>query len=135
MFHYCKLQNTFLDYTLLCQKKALWMISNQLSPYHCRSIFTTYEFYMIHQDTQVYILSSKFRLLGHSRSDSDSDHMSHCIHSQTFHCYNLNVKKNKSYGISIIYIVRLSGQLSFQWSYMILGARTDTPHADDSVVH
>ena len=91
------------------------MISKHLSQYHYRSMFTTYVFYMIHQDTQAYILSSMFRLLGHSRSDSDNGHMSHCIQSQTFRCYNLNVKKNKSYGIFIINIVRQSVQISSQW--------------------
>ena len=98
-------------------------------------MFTTYVFYMIHQDTQAYILSSMFRLLGHSRSDSDSDHMSHCIQSQMFRCYNLNVKKIKTYWIYIIYIVRQSYPIASQWSNMILGARTDTFHADNSNVH
>ena len=119
----------------LYQKKSFLMISNHLSQYHYRSMFSTYVFYMILQNTQVYILSSKFRLLGHSRFDSDNGHTSHCIQSQMFRCYNLNVKKNKTYGIYIIYIVRQSGQISSQWPYMILGARTDTPHADNSVVH
>ena len=105
MFHYHKLQNSFLDYTFV-PKEIMLDGFNHLSLYHYRSMFTTYVFGMIHQDIQGYILSSKFRLLGHSRSDSDNGHMSHCIQSQMFRSYNLTVKKLKSYRIYVIYIVR-----------------------------
>ena len=120
---------------LLCQKKSCWMVSNHLPSYHYRSMFTTYVFGMIHQDIQVYILSSKFRLLGYSRFDRDNDHMSHCIQSQMFRCYKLKVKKNKTYRIYIIYIVRQIVQILSQWFYTVLGSRTDASHADNSDVH